>query len=148
MTWRIAPVLALFFPLTALGGSSLSVGSLTVDGLELIDIQCDLTQGGLFASMAVGAELASKKATYDACHPAGAALRLSWKWADGATEQVVVVASSEPKADACMVKAMRTIASRQSGTCAATLLIGDPTVARAAATSLAAPVPPVTRTDP
>lgn len=122
----------LLFSAPAFAGTSVSVSSMSVNGMELRDISCELTTGGMFASMAVTAEIANQKPAYDACHPAGAAVAMSWTWKDGKTSNVTVVASSHEPANTCMIAALGAIESSQSGTCNATLLIGDPTAATAA----------------
>ena len=118
-------VLLVCMPLVATAGTTVDVDSMSVNGMQLQDIHCELTQGGLFASMAVAGEIASQKEAFDACAPAGAAVAMSWVWSGGATEQVHVRESTHASANDCMVTAMTAIQSQQSGSCRATLLVGD-----------------------
>jgi hypothetical protein len=161
-TSRFAPAAALlafvaFTPASAAGKTRVSVGSLTVDGLAVRALVCDLDDGGMFAVMAVVGALAKKKKTLDACAPKGGAFRVAWTWAGGKTTTAEVKASSLSKKDACVAKALRKASTGPQGTCEAIVLVGKAKAAQRAADELtktepaspppaAAPVPPRTRT--
>ena len=125
-------LILLMLPTLATAGTTVDVDSLSVDGLPIRDLHCDLTQGGLFASVAVAGVLAEKKTAFDACAPDGAAVTLSWRWDGGATHDVRAGSSAPEGASACVRTAMTTIQSPQSGTCRATLLVGDADAAQRA----------------
>jgi hypothetical protein len=127
----------LLLALTALAGVAVSVDRLTVDGLELRTLRCDLTSGGLLAPVAVAGALAAQRPALDACAPTGAAFELSWTW--GPTPAHKVVRSSLPAADACVAKALAAAKPAATGTCSGVVLVGDPAAAAKAADALAAP---------
>ena len=122
---RILALVPFLWSAPALAGTSVTLSSMSVNGMELRDVTCELTTGGMFASMAVTAEIANQKPAYDACRPEGGAFSMSWTWADGKTTDATVKASSHEPANGCMITALSAIESSQSGTCTATLLVGD-----------------------
>jgi hypothetical protein len=118
----LVPVIA---ALPASAGTQVRVDSMNLDDLALRDVRCDLTGGGLFASLTVGAQLSSQSEPLNAYYPAGAAIRLSWSFARGQVADASVVESSQPSADAWMLSALSEIKSTLSGACSTTFLIGD-----------------------
>ncbi|HTJ80425.1 MAG TPA: hypothetical protein VL400_01845 [Polyangiaceae bacterium] len=110
----------------AVEGANLTVGSITADGLSLKDLGCKVEGGGLGVLVlgpAIAGGLSKKKAALDACAPKGADVRVRFTLAGGK------VASSEAKADdpkveACVAKAVKTMPAVADGTCAATLHVG------------------------
>jgi len=121
----------------AAAGTRVSVGSMTVDGVEVRDLVCDLEDGGMFAVMAVVGALAKQKKKLDACAPAGAAFQTAWTWEGGKTAAVEVRRSSLPAKDACIAKALKAAGSGPTGRCEALVLAGKPKAARKAAEELA-----------
>ena len=122
--------------LTATAGTTVSVGSLSVDGLEVRDLSCNLEKGGLLASAMVVGALAAQKSALDACAPEGGAWRASWTWSGGALTDLTIPSASAPDKNACIEGALRAVTSDLVGTCEATLLVGDLAAAEAAAATL------------
>ena len=72
---------------TALAAASVSIDSMEVDGVKLLDLQCELSSGGgLMGGMVVASTLASQKEALDACASGGGAYKATWTWTAGKTE--------------------------------------------------------------
>lgn len=112
-------------PGLASASTTIDVSSLSVDGLELRDIHCTLTQGGLFASIGVAGALAARKADFDACQPSGGSATASWVWRDGGTHDVNVSSATPASAAACVQRVLSQVQSGQSGSCTATIQLGS-----------------------
>lgn len=125
-------ILALMLPAAASASTTVNVNSMNLDDLSIRDVHCELTGGGLFASMAVAAQLASQADAFNACHPSGAAIRLAWTWQNEQLVNPSVLSSSTSGADRCMTSALQAIRSPLSGTCETTFLVGDLAAAEAA----------------
>ncbi len=125
-------ILFLLLPVTASASTTVNVNSMDLDGLALRDLHCELSGGGLFASMAVAAQLSSQSDAFNACHPSGAAIRLAWTWQGEQLVNPSVVSSSAPAGDRCMTSTLAVIRSPLSGSCEATFLVGESTAADAA----------------
>lgn len=131
-------VLLIAYSAPASAGMSLNVESMTVDGLEIRDLSCEITSGGLFASAEIASGLAKQKASFDQCvAPAGAAFRMQWSVAGGPATGTTVLQSTAPAADKCMVAAFAAVSSTSVASCEGTILAGDATQAAAAAVQLA-----------
>ena len=116
---------------------TLNVGSMNVDGLEVRDLQCELEDGGLLASMLVVGALSQHKAALDACAPEGAAFKTTWTWASGQTSGVSVDQSSKPAKNACVTKILDDqVQAPVTGTCTAVILVGEAVAAGKAADAL------------
>lgn len=115
---------------------TLNLGKLSSNGLEVRSLSCKLKSGGLLGSMLIVAELSKQKKAFDRCGPKGAAFRAEFTWQQGKPTQAQVLASSEPKGDACLVAALKQTQAAVVGTCTAVLLTGDTAKAEAAAEGL------------
>ena len=129
-------MLILLGALVAHAGSTVNVSSMEVNGLEIRDLNCELSSGGFFASMAAVSALAEQKAEFDKCQPQGGAFAAGWTWAGGKTSAVSISKSSASKADSCVVKALEKVQATLVGTCTGTVLAGDKVKAGAAADAL------------
>lgn len=138
-----ALILSLLIPFSASASTTVNVDSMSMDGLALRDVHCELASGGLFASMAVAAQLASQADAFNACHPSGAAIRLDWTWQGEQLRRSEVVSTTASGADSCMVRTLGSIRSPLSGTCQTTFLVGDTARAEAAYSSLSPASAPV-----
>ena len=119
---------------TAQADMTLSLDSLSADGLEVRALSCTLKQGGLLASAMVVGALAAQKSVFDACAPEGGAFRLSWSW-EGATT-VQQVSGGSPTQQECITAALQVVSPPTLGHCSAILLAGSPAEAAAAAEAL------------
>jgi len=132
--------LLIALPLTvsapAHAGASITVEDITVDGVTVKTMQCELTQGGLMAGVSVVSALAGQKSALDACAPAGGAYKVGWTWTDGETASVAVTEASAPDTAACVNSALKAINTGVTGTCTALLLVGDAAGAEAASGAL------------
>lgn len=124
---------------SATADMTLNLGKLSSNGLEVRSLSCKLQSGGLLGSMLIIAELAKQKKAFDACAKTPAAFRAEFIWQQGKPTQAKVLASTEPKGDACVVAALKKTKAAVVGTCTAVLLTGDTAKAEAAAEKLAAP---------
>lgn len=116
---------------------TLNVESMNVDGLEVRQLQCELEDGGLLASMLVVGALSQHKAALDACAPEGAAFKTTWTWAAGQTSGVSVDLSSKPAKNACVTKVLGDqVQAPVTGTCSAVILVGEAAAAGKAADGL------------
>lgn len=121
---------------TAAAAMDLNVGKLSSNGMEVRDLKCKLEKGGLFGSMLIVAELAKHKAALDKCAPGGAAFAVSFTWRDGKTSDVKVSASSDAKANACVIATLKKTKAAVVGTCESVVLTGAKDKAGAAADAL------------
>jgi len=127
---------ALLFAPGAHAGASITVDDITVDGVTVKTMSCELSQGGLMAGVSVVAALAGQKTALDACSPAGGAYKVGWTWADGQTAKVAVTEAAAPDTAACVDAALKAINTGVTGQCTALLLVGDPAGAEAASEAL------------
>lgn len=138
MTMKTLPLLVMTGVLVLVAAAAtaqtrVTVKKMTVDGLEVHDLSCSLTKGGLFATAAVVGALAKKKKAFDACHPAGAAFAVEVAW--GTSPTAKVTRASKKAKSACMVKALRATKG-PAGSCTAVILVGASAAARKAAKTL------------
>jgi hypothetical protein len=128
--------------LPAMAGTTLEVGSMTVDGVTVLDLRCDLTgKGGPLASLGIVGGLARQKEALHACAPQGGAAQVKLPGAQGGP--VVSWVSDGVKAR-CVERALAPVPA-VAGTCEATVLLGAEDGARAAVASrpgAAKPAPP------
>lgn len=137
----------LSFSGTALAAAAISMDSLEVDGLKLLELRCELSSGGgLMGGMVVASTLASQKETLDACASEGGAYQASWKWTEGKTE-VLTVTGLPKSGEGCVKKALNRMQSASTGTCGAGVLVGERTKAEANWAALK-PAPAVPASDP
>lgn len=117
--------------------TNLNVGRLSSDGLEVRKLNCKLQSGGLFGSMLIVAELAKQRQALDGCAAAGGAFMAEFTWQTGKPTTATVLASNLPKANACVVDALKRTKAVVVGTCRGILLTGDKAKAEVAADKLA-----------
>ncbi|KIG18634.1 hypothetical protein DB30_07649 [Enhygromyxa salina] len=119
----------------AVVGANLNVGSMDVNGMTIMDLQCRLSGGGgLFGSMALAGTLAEKKKAFDKCAPKGAAPIVRWDF-DGGKTHVLHVDDPSEQVAACVEKIMKKVPATMQAQCRATLLIGNKQGAEQAAAS-------------
>ena len=114
-------------------GATLTMGSITADGLNAKDISCRIDAGGggggLFGALTGPAviigSLAKKKPQLDRCAPQGAEVRVRWSFAGGRVTKAEAV-DAKPPMKACVEAVVKSAISTMDGECAATLLIGKP----------------------
>lgn len=123
---------------TATAAVKVSADSMTVDGLEVRQLQCELESGGFLATMQVVGALAKRKKALDRCAPAGAAFDVQWTWKGKGPVPVEVRRSSSPKKEACVARALKKTSSGPKGTCTAIILTGKKAAAAEAARKLLA----------
>jgi hypothetical protein len=123
----------------ALAHGKIHVGTLTIDGQTVRDMDCELDAGGLGAVMKMVGALAKQKKALDECAPGGAAYRVKWTWTGGRPSAVEVLAASEASGSACLGRALKLIQSQSAGECRAIVLVGQADAAARAAATLAAP---------
>lgn len=123
-------------PSTLWAEGSVSVETLEVDGLAVRSLTCTLEETGLFVLVGVLGALSPEKQALDACAPEGAAFRVRWTWAEGATRDVEVESSSAGERDACIVEIVARSLPTVDGQCEAVLLVGDRAAAEVAADAL------------
>jgi hypothetical protein len=116
---------------------NISVSNLSADGQEVHNLNCELSKGGLFASVAVVGTLAKQKAALSACAPDGAAFSVQLTFADGGAKEAKVLASSQKAKEACVARALSHLRTDLEGTCTAIILTGNSAAARKAAKGLA-----------
>lgn len=122
----------------AVAGTNLSIEELSVNGVEMQQLRCDLSSGGFFAGAAVVGSFAEQKAAIDACAPQGAAARLKWTWNPAEPVKLEVVHSSTASINRCLVDALQKISPSVQGACTGVLLIGENAAAKTAAAALPA----------
>lgn len=105
--------------------------SLAIGGLRMVDLSCRMPSVGPMALAEAVEAVAAHKEAIDACAPGGGAPRVSWAWQRGRAAQVKVQGGG-PKAESCVRRAVERSRADLEGTCAATLLVGDPAGAQQA----------------
>lgn len=121
----------------AFAGGTVEVGSLSVDGLELRDLSCQLDGGMLFGPLTVAAALAQAKPALDACGPDGQAFRVGFTWS-GESKVEVEASSATDKAAACVRAAIASVPPVARGKCTIVVLTGPTSAAEAARSRLPA----------
>lgn len=103
--------------------------SLAMHGLRMVDLNCRMPSVGPMALAEAVEAVAAHKAALDACAPDGEAPRVSWSW-QGRRATQVKVQGGGPKVEACVRRAVERARADLTGTCAATVLVGDPSGAQ------------------
>lgn len=124
-----------------LGGSAsastrLEVTQLTVDGLAVHDLVCELESGGFLAAASVVGALAKERDGLAKCGPSGEAARVAFRWSGAKTSEIKVVGASRTTVGACVAKVLTRVVPAQTGTCTATLLTADNEAGKKAAAAL------------
>jgi len=102
-----------------------SAPTLAIAGLRVHDLVCRMPEVGPMALAEAVEGVAAHKAGLDACAPQGLAAAVHWEW-KGRRATQVKVRGGGPKVEACVRKAVERARAELTGSCAATLLIGDP----------------------
>jgi TPR repeat protein len=103
--------------------------SLAMLGLRMVDLACRMPSVGPMALAEAVEAVAAQKVALDACAPAGEAPRVSWAW-QGRRASQVKVQGGGPKLESCVKRAVERARADLEGTCAAVVLVGDPTGAQ------------------
>lgn len=113
------------------GGTGLEIAltstapSLAMHGLRMVDLNCRMPSVGPMALAEAVEAVAAHKAALDACAPGGEAPRVAWSW-QGRRASQVKVQGGGAKVEACVRRAVERSRADLEGTCAATVLVGDP----------------------
>ncbi len=105
--------------------------SLAMHGLRMVDLNCRMPAVGPMALAEAVEAVAEHKAALDACAPGGEAPRVSWSW-QGRRASQVKVQGGGTKVESCVRRAVERARADLAGTCAATVLVGDPAGAQRA----------------
>lgn len=102
--------------------ANLRVGSATVDGLTVNELECRVEGGGLglLGNMALIGALAKRKAKIDKCGKPGAMAEIRWTATGGKISKAEGVG---PEGE-CVAKQLRGLATPADGECAAMIVIG------------------------
>lgn len=122
-------VSALLAPLAVGGqawaGSKISVGSMTVNGLKVVNMKCDLQNGGFMAAMVVVSGLAKQKKALQGCAKKKETAISHWTFGGGKIKQASVSQASSGKVKKCVKKALlRVKAGKLIGKCTAGIIVG------------------------
>ncbi|MBW2277497.1 MAG: sel1 repeat family protein [Deltaproteobacteria bacterium] len=117
------------FEQEAAGGSaepstSLGASSMTVNGMTVSDLACDLTGGGFLGTMTIIGGLAERKKALDRCAPKGDTPTVTWTMKNGKTSQVEVTGAATKKIAKCVKKAMKKMRSAIDGKCSGIIHLG------------------------
>ena len=115
----------------------LNIDKLSSNGMEVRKLSCKIESGGLLGSMLIIAELAKHKDGFDKCSSGPAAFATEFTWKRNKPTAARVTASSEAKANACVMAEMKKTQAAVIGTCTAMILVGDKAKAEAKAEELA-----------
>ena len=104
-------------------GANLSIGTATVNGLTVNELECRVEGGGLglFGNMALIGALADRKASIDKCGKKGTLVEVTWTASGGKITKAEGV-GSEGK---CVAKVLQKIKPPVDGECAATIVLGS-----------------------
>jgi TPR repeat protein len=108
------------------GGSTASIGasSMTVNGLTVSDLSCDLSGGGFMGTLTIVSGLAERKKALDKCAPKGDAPTVSWTMSGGKATEIEVEGAKSKKIAKCVKKAMKKMRVAIDGKCSGTIHIG------------------------
>ena len=115
-------------------GSTLNVGSMSVDGLEVRDLACTLDKAPLLGAVVVVGALASQAEALNACAPEGAAYKAKFTWTTATASEVTAASKTN---HTCVTAALDKVPAALKGTCTVTILAGDKAKAEAAKAKLA-----------
>ena len=96
------------------------------DGLEARSVLCRMDEQGLPALGEVMSSVALYKPALDACAKEGAAVEISWEFADGRVQQAKTSGRAPKKLATCVAAVLRKAKIEPTGSCEAVLLVGDP----------------------
>lgn len=123
--------------------ATVSMGSISADGVRLDDVSCALDGGGLFGGLAVIAGLAKARAAIDACvaEPLGFSTTLTFR---AGRTRAQIGAGGTAAQRACLERALAKAPATVEGRCTATLRTGPPAAKSDAGPK--APTSPLART--
>jgi len=104
--------------------TSLGASSMTVNGMTVSDLACDLTGGGLLGTMTIIGGLAERKKALDRCAPKGDTPTVEWTMKNGKTTQVEVTGAANKKVARCVKRAMKKMRSAIDGKCSGIIHLG------------------------
>ncbi len=105
-------------------GMNLNIDSLTVDGLEVRKLSCQLNDANLFSMTQIVAAMAKQKTAFDQCAASAGAFKIKWNWASGKIEAKVLTANPE-SATSCIESVAQKIQPNMTGSCEGFVLTGD-----------------------
>lgn len=109
----------------AWAGSNITVGSMTVNGLKVVNLKCDLQNGGFMAAMVVVSGLAKQKKALQGCAKGKETAVSHWTFGGGKIKKASVSKASSAKVKKCVKKALlRVKAGKLIGTCSAGIIVG------------------------
>jgi hypothetical protein len=100
-------------------GANVTVGEMTVDGLTIANLSCNLQGGGFFASAAAIGSLAKQKKLLNRCGKDKPVVTWSFK---GGKAVDVKVEGAKPKDAKCIEGAMKQVRAELVGQCSATIV--------------------------
>lgn len=103
--------------------ATVSMGSLSADGLRLDDVSCALQGGGLFGGLAVVATLSKQRAAIDACVKEPLGFPTTFVFRGGRTSAQVTSGGTAAQR-ACLERALAKAAPTVEGRCTAVLRTG------------------------
>lgn len=103
--------------------ATVSMGSLTADGVRLDDVSCALDGGGLFGGLAVVATLSKQRAAIDACATEPTGFPTTFTFRGGRTSAQVTGGGTAAQR-ACLERALAKAAATVEGRCTAVLRTG------------------------
>lgn len=121
---------------TAHAETEVKTVNLTVNGIQVQELHCDLKDANPFALLSVVAALGNEKKDLDACDPGGGAYDVKWTATKGKLQEVKIRKSSKRSAEGCVRKALQKVNSPLDGTCTGILLVGASAQAEKAAAAL------------
>ncbi len=105
---------------------STKAAELDENGLSAREVSCRMSERGLPALSKALAAVARIKDKLDGCAKGGAAVEVSWDFADGEVQAARVNGKAAKKLAQCVGWTMRKAKLRGVGSCDAVLLLGDP----------------------
>ncbi|MBX3225387.1 MAG: sel1 repeat family protein [Labilithrix sp.] len=103
--------------------STMTAGGMTVDGMKLKDMSCDLSKGGPFGMLGVAGGLRARKAQLDACSKRETETRIVLRSAGGRFTAVEAKGASTT-VGRCVERALVNQRSTFDGTCSVTVVHG------------------------
>jgi TPR repeat protein len=119
-------------PAGGIAGANLTVGSMSVNGMTVNDLECRLASMGFMAAMQLVGSIAAQKKAMDRCAPKGAAPYVKWTFSGGKAQAVEVTGANDTKLEKCVAKAAAKMESAMDGECGAYFLVGAEAGATAA----------------
>lgn len=109
------------------GAATTSIGasSMTVDGLTVTDMSCQLGGGGLLGTLTIIAGLAERKPALDACAPGGDRPRVTWTMEEGETTEVEVTGAASDEIARCVERALAGMRTSTDGRCSGVIHLGQ-----------------------